>query len=85
MFPEFSSGEYRSLHMESGPSMMPLHLQWIDNVLTISNGNSFPLMVVLLTDIFEPLLGKSVQTAPQFRPPFTGFGIDFIISSGKTI
>ena len=38
MFPEFSSGEYRSLHMESGPSMMPLHLQWIDtDVIAVSH------------------------------------------------
>ena len=29
MFPEFASGEYRYLELESGPSMMPLHLEWI--------------------------------------------------------
>lgn len=38
MFPEFSSGEYRFLYMESGPGMMPLHLQWIDtDVIAVSH------------------------------------------------
>ena len=29
LFPEVASGEYRYLEMESGPGMMPLHLEWI--------------------------------------------------------
>ncbi len=38
MFPEIASGDYRSLRMESGPGMMPLHLQWIDtDVITVSH------------------------------------------------
>ena len=38
MFPEIASGEYRYLRMESGPGMMPLHLQWIDaDVIAVSH------------------------------------------------
>ncbi len=38
MFPEVVSGEYHYLRLESGPSMMPLHLQWIDtDVLAVSH------------------------------------------------
>ena len=29
LFPEIVSGEYRSLEMQAGESMMPLHVQWI--------------------------------------------------------
>ena len=38
MFPEIFNGEYRYLQMQSGPSMMPLHLEWIDtDVIAVSH------------------------------------------------
>ena len=38
LFPEIASGEYRYLCMESGPGMMPLHLEWIDtDVIAVSH------------------------------------------------
>ena len=38
LFPEIANGEYRYLCMESGPGMMPLHLQWIDtDVIAVSH------------------------------------------------
>ena len=38
LFPEIASDEYRYLCMESGPGMMPLHLEWIDtDVIAVSH------------------------------------------------
>jgi len=38
LFPEIIDGEYRSLHLRAGPSLMPLHVQWIaDDVVAVSH------------------------------------------------
>ena len=38
LFPEIISGEYRSMHLQAGPSYMPLHVQWIaDDAVAVSH------------------------------------------------
>ena len=38
LFPEIASGEYRYMEFESGPGMMPLHLEWIgENEIAVSH------------------------------------------------
>ena len=40
LFPEIINGEYRYLRLEAGPSMMPLHVQWIGED-TIAIGHTY--------------------------------------------
>ena len=55
------------------------------HILAVPNGNGLLFVVTLLTDIFQPLLGKAAQVIPQFGPPQAGFGVDLLIYPGPAV
>ena len=55
------------------------------NVLAVPDHDGLPLVVALLTDILQPLLGKGVQIPVQLGNPLAGFRVDLLINLNRAV